>query len=122
MADINVGELSEAINDKVDTANMEEVRCVVDSYINGTEWYRIWSDGWCEQGGMIYLNTAGTVTYLQPYLDTNYTITVSSQRTSNNGFVRISELTATTVTMYFEWDTGQSKSGYGRWYTCGYIS
>lgn len=29
---------------------------VVETYHNGNNWYRIWSDGWCEQGGDLVLN------------------------------------------------------------------
>lgn len=103
-------------NNKVDKAGNA---WIVETYRNGTEWYRVWSDGWVEQGGYKALDSTGTVTFLKPFQDTNYTVTVSSQRTSNNGFVRITALTATTISFMFEWDAGQSKSGYGRWYACG---
>ena len=92
---------------------------VVTSYKSGTSWYRIYSDGWIEQGGYISLNPSGKVNFLKPFKDDNYTITISGQRTSNNGFVRISGLTATSVTFYFEWDAGQSKAGYCRWFAAG---
>lgn len=62
---------SEQLNDKVDNANMEEVTCIVESYSNGTEWYRIYSDGWCEQGGIIASNTT-SVSLLKSYANTNY--------------------------------------------------
>lgn len=48
---------------------------VVESYRNGTEWYRIWSDGWIEQGGSITTaleDTTRTVTLLKVMADTNY--------------------------------------------------
>ena len=28
---------------------------LVETYVNGTSWYRIWSDGFCEQGGQTQL-------------------------------------------------------------------
>ena len=41
-------------------------------------WYRVFSDGWCEQGGMTPFNSgSATVTLLKPYIDTNYTVTTS---------------------------------------------
>jgi hypothetical protein len=29
----------------------------IETYVNGTSWYRVWSNGWCEQGGKIVLNS-----------------------------------------------------------------
>lgn len=29
-----------------------ETPVIVETYVNGTEWYRVWSDGWIEQGGI----------------------------------------------------------------------
>ena len=42
---------------------------VVKTYRNGTSWYRIWSDGWCEQGGNTQsaVNGKYTITLLKPY-------------------------------------------------------
>ena len=52
---------------------------VVESYHNGTEWYRVWSDGWVEQGGYISNNGkannfTATVTFLKAFANTNYTL------------------------------------------------
>ena len=56
---------------------------VVDSYKNGTDWYRIWSDGWVEQGGRtteIYWTKNGySIQVLLPVAmtDTNYHVIAS---------------------------------------------
>ena len=53
---------------------------VVESYRNGTEWYRVWSDGWVEQGGDYNTVTdIGTITITlpKPMADTNYNVLVS---------------------------------------------
>lgn len=49
---------------------------IVDSYRSDTEWYRVWSDGWVEQGGVAVTSSGSgkTVTLLKPFADTNYTI------------------------------------------------
>jgi hypothetical protein len=52
---------------------------VVETYHNGRSWYRIWSDGWMEQGGY-YITEAsgsGTVTLIKPYSSTDYAISVT---------------------------------------------
>ena len=49
---------------------------IIETYRNGSSWYRLWSDNWCEQGGL----SAGlgspygvsTITLLKPYKDINY--------------------------------------------------
>ena len=46
---------------------------VVESYRNDTEWYRVWSDGWLEQGGQITDNRAA-LTFLKPFVNANYYI------------------------------------------------
>ena len=57
-------------NSKVDK---EGAAWVVESYRNDTEWYRVWSDGWLEQGGQITDNRAA-LTFLKPFVNANYYI------------------------------------------------
>jgi hypothetical protein len=46
---------------------------LVESYVNNKSWYRIYSDGWCEQGGQITVTEAATnITLLKSYKDNNY--------------------------------------------------
>lgn len=41
---------------------------IIDTYRNGSSWYRIYSDGWCEQGGkVINGGTVNTVSLLKQY-------------------------------------------------------
>lgn len=43
---------------------------VTQTWRRGTEWYRVWSDGWIEQGGH---GTGGTCTFNKSFSNTNYT-------------------------------------------------
>lgn len=50
---------------------------IIETYHNGSSWYRIWSDGWCEQGGVVDSvaadsYTSATVNLLVEYGDTDY--------------------------------------------------
>lgn len=63
--------------------NSEEVTAVshtksakiIETYINGNSWYRLWSDNWLEQGGQYGISPAtGVYTFLKPFKNTNYTI------------------------------------------------
>lgn len=49
------------------------------TYINGTSWYRIWSDGYCEQGGRLYNanDVANTITLLKTMKNTNYSVFIA---------------------------------------------
>jgi hypothetical protein len=54
-------------------SSLVEAQVVIETYSNGTSWYRVWSDGWCEQGGRQYVSNAQVaVTFLKPFKDTNY--------------------------------------------------
>ena len=68
------------------TANYQEsmrvitnTQCVlIDSYVNGTSWYRVYSDGWCEQGGFTNSGSKSvTVTLLEPFANTDYKISAN---------------------------------------------
>lgn len=54
------------------THNGTTIRYVKQSYINGTSWYRVWSDGWIEQGGRAV--SFNTVTLPKTFKNTNYTL------------------------------------------------
>lgn len=57
---------------------------VVETYRNGTNWYRVWSDGWVEQGGLV-VDGATSLTFLKPFVDANYTVNAMYVTTARNG-------------------------------------
>lgn len=72
-----------ALSGKVDVADLAEIQCVVQTYHNGTEWYRIYSDGWCEQGGIVTGTTVGqeiTINLAVEFADTDYSIQATQAR------------------------------------------
>lgn len=46
---------------------------VTKTWRSGTEWYRVWSDGWIEQGGH---GTGSACTFSKPFSNENYTFNV----------------------------------------------
>lgn len=77
------------------TASSTTPAVVVENYVNGTSWYRVWSDGWCEQGGY---STSSSVTFLQQMANTNYNICLTSYRnglTSSGDFRYITSYSTT---------------------------
>lgn len=59
---------------------------VTKTWISGTKWYRVWSDGWIEQGGH---GTGDTCTFNKPFSNTNYVFNVqpSSDYTSHPDWI-----------------------------------
>ena len=71
--DANVIAASNALTDIADL----KAHYIVETYVNGTSWYRVYSDGWCEQGGYrdFTSGTIQTINLMKAYNNTNYTIT-----------------------------------------------
>lgn len=89
---------------------------VTETYVSGTSWYRVWSDGWIEQGGNGG-NGAGTVTLLKKFINTNYNITAtatSSGATSAFG-VNVKSKATNSFSYY-------NATGDFMWRACGYIA
>ena len=98
--DINIGQITEALNDKMDRDgnNIESPKLPVflvakqdPTAENGYTWYRLYSDNWVEQGGAYTgstndTNVANGITFLKPFADTNYfaMITCNSTNTTVN--------------------------------------
>ena len=70
---INAGQMSTLIS------QLTECHVVVKTYVNGTSWYRLCSDNWCEQGGEISTGSgAAAVVLLKSFVNTDYSIQVTS--------------------------------------------
>ena len=92
---------------------------ITNTYSNGASWYRVYSDGWCEQGGQIANGGNNvTVALLKPYVNTNY-LAIGCAITSNNGKVGYASVgIKTTTTCSF---INQSYAYPVGWKTEGYI-
>ena len=91
---------------------------VTETYINGASWYRIWSDGWCEQGG--YSDAGQNVTLLKSYKDTNYSLIMGLDAYTGNTptFAAIGYTNKTVTGFTFTIYQGSP----GDWETKGYIN
>ncbi len=103
--------------------NAAGVITVVETYHNGTEWCRIWSDGWCEQGGYVAgtTNNRKTVTFHQAFADTNYTVTFGAQHTTTFQDNTLVE-TSTKATTGFTLINSNNANVGAYWEAKGYIS
>ena len=106
-------------------------KVVVETYKNGNSWYRVWSDGWCEQGGVFDrgsdITTGGTVviSLVHPFKDTHYTLMVNNGGNSTgNGFgwyVENNIMTARALSEFYVYTWKRETSNrYISWYACGY--
>lgn len=74
---------------------------VTETHVSGTQGYRVWSDGFIEQWGKVYVsgeNRDNTLTFQKPFKDTNYNIQTASWGISDRHACVISK-TATSVTL-----------------------
>ena len=85
MEDINIGAITEALNDKSDRDlrnidNIAGADAVIDyqepTADNGYTWYRKYKSGWVEQGGVLSQTSGGilSVSFPVEMADTNYTL------------------------------------------------
>ena len=76
---------------------------ITETYINGPSWYRVWSDGWIEQGGRLQIqaSTQVSVNLMKPYSDTNYAAFCSHSLpgTSNQAESYIQQTSASVVSI-----------------------
>jgi len=68
---------------------IEEIYPIIETYIDGTSWYRVYSNGWCEQGGTanVGANSQYNGTFLKPFKDTNICFLATDNASSLNGGV-----------------------------------
>ena len=114
---IDAGRIGEQLANKQD-------KCIhiTETYQNGTSWYRVYSDGWCEQGGEIPATTTAVVTKtatLYPsFVNTNYFAVGTTVK--HTTYAGVSNKTTSSVSFYSQTSGGNLKEGI-LWFACGYI-
>lgn len=95
---------------------------------DGTSWYRMWSDGWLEQGGTevkTVLNGAtSTISLPFVYKDASYSIIgIGVKRKGYYGYASIEQDSVTKGSFMYSGMANASSDGVVKfhWYTCGYI-
>ena len=97
---------------------------VRESWKSGASWYRVWSDGWIEQGGRASLNECSSTAYTlhKPFSDTNYYVTVCQYNVSTAGDTEMgvgASPTSTTQFNAFCHYINPNTMNF-MWYACGY--
>lgn len=96
------------------SASANSVAVVVQNYRNGLNWYRVWSDGWIEQGGVG--GTSPTVNFLKSFNTTDYTF-LSIGRTTGTAYPMCEVVANRTKTYAYLSSTATTTY---TWYACGY--
>ena len=115
---IDAGRIGEQLANKI--GRQECKAYITETYQNGTSWYRVYSDGWCEQGGKIKSSSATqTVSLLKTYYSNNYNIQILPN--TNNGSVNCS-VEGIPSTSSFKLKSSDTPDNGFYWQTCGYIA
>lgn len=123
--EVDIDEVMTDLNGKVSTSDLATCHVVIETYNNGTDWYRIWSDGWCEQGGelsTVNQDSTTNVNLLQPYINTNYSvlITATGGKRSSTQYMNGNAVASKNMNSFV---MQTNDYAYGRiWRACGYIS
>ena len=122
---INIARMQEQITD----INAQSRGYLVESYTNGTSGYRLYSDGYCEQWGYSDQdeNSLRTITFLKPYKDTNYVVTlgasnINDPQNQNSRIAKIQSITTTNMVVVGVYDNNILNDFHFYWRTCGYIA
>ena len=120
------------------TASKARPAVVVQNYVSGYNWYRVWSDGWIEQGGRAQVVVSSAPAYpgtenvtvinlLKAFSNANYFTSFTFERYSSTDQTRTDDTTAlinaiaTNSVTVFCFDAGGNKyNTYLRWSACGY--
>lgn len=117
---IDAGRMQEQITN-INAINAPSRGYLVQSYVNGTSGYRVYSDGWCEQWGRITvgLDSSVIVTFLKPFMNASYYanwISCNGCTLNGAGTRACDNLTTTSMRIY----NGQDCAMLANWYACGY--
>ncbi|MBR1681126.1 hypothetical protein IJ707_04980 [bacterium] len=99
-------------------------QAVVDEYYSsGSSWYRLWSDGWCEQGGNVVPTAkTGTVTLLKEMTNSSdYSIICQPYYTSSAAIYTVTLLKASKSASGFSWWVNNTSYSFD-WTAKGYVS
>jgi hypothetical protein len=96
---------------------------LVKSWTNGTEWYRVYSDGWCEQRGYSKVETGTgpvSIYFHKKFIDTNINISATpmcANTTASYEMASVGAITTESFKIYMHGSIACTRF----WRACGYI-
>lgn len=122
VGNMDVSQVAQGVTDvTARVSTLESKRHVIEAYQNGTEWYTLYSDGWCEQGGRFSGTYTAMVTttlnFLKAFRDINYNFSCTpissisqdgaeshiNSFTNTSILVEVVDFTSTSGTKGFSW-------------------
>lgn len=116
---LDAGEVLENLADKISRQDCKAY--VTETYQNGASWYRVYSDGWCEQGGFS-TNTCGTKTLMKTMSNNTYTCICVHNGSTAKGEGVVHAYNKTTKSFSYGLSIDANGMAYSSWYVCGYIA
>ena len=122
----NISELTNLLNSKQDICTH-----IVETYNNGTSWYRIWSDGWCEQGGIYDKGSANTqfnttISLFKQFANSNYFVSAIASGIPDDKYgehgLNIEDKLNVSFDIYYYTSSSQDGARYVIWKAEGYIN
>ena len=114
----------EAINFKNECSQtLAQGHFVIETWKEGTEWYRKYSDGWVEQGGVVTAPANSKVSsFYVPFIDTNYTL-IASPRLAGGTFWNDPACASPETSSTFRYGAYNGNDSIKMtWYACGYMA
>ena len=112
----------------IDLSNVPSSKGILtECYVNGSSWYRVYSDKWCEQGGLAPStsgdSTTKSVAFLKNYSNTTYTVltTMEEAQTVVNPNLHCFGVRNRTTSGFQIWNNSSYLDGVF-WQACGYIN
>lgn len=105
------------------TASQDAPAYVIKNYRSGQNWYRVWSDGWIEQGGYKTQASPNTISLLKSFTTTDYTVLAICDRTdaTYGPVVVVFRGNSSYPKATTKFTLGGNASSAGQyWYACGY--
>ena len=114
-----------------DVSNLSSKSYIVETYQSGSSWYRIYSDGFKEQGGMYTTNSSSsssvTITLLKEMTSTNYYVNLvrgivgeETRYFGANDYNMVWNLTKKSFMMHVEGTSMSKPLGSAKWIVMGY--
>lgn len=98
---------------------------LVQSWVSGVSWYRVWSDGWCEQGSRsdVSYGNHNVITLLKAFKNTNYNVVLTKHDNNDDNQIMHAFLQNTFNTSNFivNCEGANFKSAI-TWRACGYVT
>lgn len=121
-ADINLSNVANIDSSFASQLDKIDVQRIVASWNNGTTFYRVYSDGWIEQGGWLYAAyDTHTVTFPRPFKHRVYFATAIAYNADGKRSTSIYGMPTNTTVVFQSGEGRNDPQPYSKmWFACGY--